>query len=118
MTYCIQTDIQEFALYMGSEELKTLARYLTGATERHLAGILKAIQVDKYPINTSGIERIRNIKLCPKCGGSGRIRIDNLRTLDYEFEDCPFCQGEGSVIEKTTVSYEKITPQIRNDFAR
>lgn len=118
MTYCVQTDIREYALHMNSEELESLSSHLKGVTEPHLVEILNAINIEKYPVNKTGFERKRNIKLCHKCGGGGRIRIANLRSLDYDYEDCPFCRGEGSVIEKTTVSYEYITPYVKNDFAR
>ena len=118
MTYCEQTDIYEYALHLSSDQLSALTRSLAGTTDPHLQKVLKAIRAEKYPVNKAGFERRREIKLCPKCGGSGKIRVGNLRSNDYDFDDCPFCYGAGSIIEISTVTRERLTPYFRNEFAK
>ena len=80
--------------------------------------MLKAIQSEKKQSLKSRFHSIRAIKLCEKCKGSGKIRIGNLRSMDYDLDDCPFCMGEGSVVEKTFLSFERITPSVKSEFAR
>jgi len=40
-------------------------------------------------------------KNCPKCGGTGRVRIYHEPcSYEYHYEDCPICGRKGKVGEK------------------
>jgi DnaJ-class molecular chaperone len=117
MTYCEQTDFDEFAIHLSQNELQQLEQFLIKYNRKGLQNVLRAIQTETAPESNKNFQRIRNIKLCKKCSGSGKIRVGNLRSLDYDLEDCPFCQGEGSIVEKTTICYEVLTSALKSDFA-
>lgn len=118
MTYCIQTDIHEYTLHLSKGELHVLEKHLDRATDPILIDILKVLRVENQQSLKTGFQRIRTIRLCHKCSGSGKIRIGNLQDYSYDFEDCPLCSGLGSIVEKTTISYENITASVKEEFAR
>lgn len=117
MTYCEQTGIDEFAIHLNKKQLDSLIASLSGSDEPGLISLLKAIHKEHLSDLNPGFERKRNIKLCHKCNGSGRIRIGNLRSMSYDNEDCPFCSGQGNIIEETRVSYQRITTNLKDEFA-
>ena len=46
----------------------------------------------------------RRIGHCNKCGSTGKIRVGNLReTHNSDIESCPYCFGDGTFIEQTTI---------------
>ena len=118
MTYCEQTDFNTFSVHLSGEQLVALQAKLTGTTEPTLKILLNDICINRNPISKAGFERRRVIKLCPKCSGSGRIRVDSFHRFDFEYQDCPFCLGDGNIVESTVVFFERLTSSVKNEFAR
>jgi hypothetical protein len=59
----------------------------------------------------------RKIKHCEKCGMTGKLRVGNLRELHNEdIESCPYCFGDGSFIQITTIEILKKTDDVVNEL--
>ena len=118
MTYCEQTDHEEFTLHLNSNELKEVLQSLQGKKTKEAEKLRKVIQSE----NLSSAKRIflknREIELCQECGGSGKIRMHITGTYEYDFETCHKCEGKSGRVKVTTTTYQPLTELWQEHFAK
>jgi DnaJ-class molecular chaperone len=57
--------------------------------------------------------KFSSIELCPKCKGTGKIKVANLREMhQQDIEICSYCDGDGSWIRVTTIEYLKKSTEL------
>lgn len=118
MTYCEQTDHEQFALHLNSKELNEVLQGLQKSETNEAEKLRKVIQSEKL----SRVKRIflknREIQLCDGCGGSGKIRVNITGTFEYDFETCPKCEGKSGRVKVTSTTYEPLTELWQEHFAK
>ena len=118
MTYCEQTDHEEFALHLNSKELNEVLQGLQKSETKEARKLRKVIQSE----NLSRVKRIflknRKIELCEECGGSGKIRVNITGTYEYDFETCHKCEGKSGRVKVTTTTYQPLTELWQEHFAK
>jgi DnaJ-class molecular chaperone len=58
-------------------------------------------------------KKFSEVELCGKCKGTGKLKVGNLREMhNHDIDNCPYCDGEGSMIKVTTIEYLKKTKDL------
>lgn len=59
------------------------------------------------------------IKKCKTCNGTGKIRVCNeIEMHNMDIESCPYCFGDGSLIQITTTEYFRKTHELTEPLIR
>ena len=118
MTYCEQTDHNEFALHLNSTELNEVLQGLHNCESKEAGKLKRIIQAEKSIGEKRIFLRNREIELCKECGGSGKIRVNITGTFEYDFETCPKCEGKSGRVKIITTTYESLTELWQEHFAK
>jgi hypothetical protein len=117
MTYCEQTDHNEFALHLNSKELNEVLQGLQNMKSKEAEKLKRIIQMEKLIEERRIFLRNREIELCKECGGSGKLRIYENGTHEYYYETCPKCDGKSGRVKITTTTYQPLNKLWQEHFA-
>jgi hypothetical protein len=118
MTYCEQTDHNEFALHLNSTELNEVLQGLQNRESKEAEKLKRIIQSEKLIGEKRIFLKNREIELCKECGGSGKLRIYVNGTHEYDYEPCSKCDGKSGRVKITTTTYQPLNKLWQEHFTR
>ena len=118
MTYCEKTDHDEFALHVNRKELDEVLKSLEKRETEEAEKLKAVIELETESAEKRIFLKSRNIELCDKCKGSGKVRENIIGTYDYDIETCPLCEGKSGRVRITTTTYEPLTESWQEHFAK